>query len=213
MRRRPVLIIRHVMVVGIGFALMTACKPDLATTHESQSRPSEVPPVVWVKTDNRSYRSGQTIHLSIRNGLEERIYAPLQGTSCSIVGLQRFEAGEWITEGSCTATETPFFSVIASKSEMSGALDPGMRDPAFTGLIVSEPVSPYVVEQDPRTLPPVQPWEPGDPIITVPEGVVTLPSGKSALGTGTYRIKFSFKVGSTSGPMHTVYSDEFIVTD
>ena len=55
--------------------------------------------------------------------------------------------------------------------------------------------------------------EPGDPIITVPEGEVPLPGGQSALGPGTYRIKFSFKVGSTSGPMHTVYSDEFIVTD
>ena len=201
------------MAVGIGFALITACKPDLATTQESQSRPSEVLLAVWVKTDNRSYRSGQTIHLSIHNGLEERIYAPLQGTSCSIAGMQRFEAGEWITEGSCTVTKTPFFSVIASKSEISGALDPGMRDPAFLGLIVSEPVTPYVVEQDPRTLPPVKPWEPGDPTITVPEGVIPLPGVKSALGPGTYRIKFSFKAGSTSGSMHTVYSDEFIVTD
>ncbi len=181
---------------------------------EEVNHKSDVSPTVQMITDNPSYRSGQTIHLSIRNGLEERIYAPLQGgTSCSIVGLQRFEADEWINGGSCTATETPFFSVIASKSEMTGALDPSMRNPAFRGLIVSEPVSPYVVEQDPRTLPPVQPWEPGDPIITVPEGVGTLPGGKSALGPGTYRIKFSFKVGSTSGPMHTVYSDEFIVTE
>ena len=39
MRRRPVLIIHHVMAVGVGFALLTACKPDLATTQESQSRP------------------------------------------------------------------------------------------------------------------------------------------------------------------------------
>lgn len=39
MRRRPVLIIHHVMTVAVGFALLTGCKPDLAATQESQSRP------------------------------------------------------------------------------------------------------------------------------------------------------------------------------
>ncbi len=38
MRRRPVLIIHHFMTVAVGFALLTACKPDLAATQDSQSR-------------------------------------------------------------------------------------------------------------------------------------------------------------------------------
>ena len=37
--RRPMLVIHHVMVVGIGFALMTACEPNLVATQQSQSRP------------------------------------------------------------------------------------------------------------------------------------------------------------------------------
>ena len=76
MRRRPVLIIHLVMTVAVGFALLTACKPDLAATQESQSRPSDVPPSVQVTTDKLSYRNGEPIHVTISNDLPTVIYVP-----------------------------------------------------------------------------------------------------------------------------------------
>ncbi len=47
---------------------------------------------------------------------------------------------------------------------------PGMAA-SFQGPVVSEPVTPHVVNIDVRTLPTVKAWKPGDPVLEIPRRV------------------------------------------
>lgn len=180
---------------------------------------SDVPPAVRVTTDKLSYRSGELIVVTISNDLATIIYAPPGQTYCSVVSVQRLEAGRWVTAGSCAAGGRALFVTVGPKREMRGVLGPGAQDAGTQGVIVSEPSRPSVFEGDLRRLPPAEPWKPGDPIREVPKGRIP-PEGASLpfsalhneIAPGTYRIEFSFRVGSTSGPTQTVYSAEFVVS-
>ncbi|MDA2911627.1 hypothetical protein MYX04_11960 [Nitrospiraceae bacterium AH_259_D15_M11_P09] len=219
MRRRPVLVIHHVMTVAVGFALMTACKPNLAATQQSQPRPSDVPPSVQVTTNKLSYRHGEQIHVTISNDLRTVIYIPTGPTYCSVVSVQRLESGQWVTEGTCPAGGRPSFLGIVPNGRGGGVLRPGPRAPGPQRPLVSEPSKPGVFEKDLRTLPTVKPWKPGDAIREVPRGGGILYGEESLpfspllgeIGPGTYRILFRFTVDAPGGPVQTVYSKEFLI--
>lgn len=190
-------------------------------TRAEVGQAGQTPLRVWVTTDSLRYHRGEPIHVTVRNQLSTLIYAPPDQTYCSIIGVQRLEAGQWGTEGGCAPAEgSAFFSVVAPEGEIGGILGPAAQDSGVQGPLIGEPSSPGVFEGDVRTLPPVKPWQPGDPVFEVPRGGVSAEGQVrpfsalgSELGPGTYRIVFSFRMGSTSGPVHTVYSEEFVVGD
>jgi hypothetical protein len=178
-------------------------------------------PGVSVTTDKQSYRHGDPILASISNQLLIVIYASLDQVSCTVVSVQRLEAGQWETVEPCAAGGPVFFIPVVPNSEIRGALSPAARDSGAQGPAVSGPVAPGVFQKDIRTLPRNEAWKPGDPIREVPRG--GRPASQEArlrfspldgqLGAGTYRLVFRFRLGKTSEPVQIAYSNRFVVID
>lgn len=199
--------------------LIIAAEEMSCSVHNESVQEGDIP-AVRVITNKLSYRRGEPIIVTIRNGLHTVIYASRGGAYCSLVSVQRLEAGEW-EAGSPTAASCPEISIsIAPRSVMRGALGPTLKNSGAQRPIVSEASTPSLFQKDLRTLPTVEPWKPGDPIREVPKagippGAESIPFSalQSEISPGTYRINFSFKLGSMSGPAQKVYSEEFVVTD
>jgi hypothetical protein len=176
------------------------------------------PLAVRVTTDKRSYHRGEPIVVTIRNDLSSIIYAVPGQTYCSVFSVQRLEAGQWETKGSCDAEGSIFFITIAPKSEKRGVVGPAAQD-AVTQIrapMVSGPVAPDVFKGDLRMLPPAEPPQPGEPAREVPQGMIppkTEKSPEGEIGPGSYRIEFRFTAESRSGPVQRIYSNEFVVID
>jgi hypothetical protein len=173
---------------------------------------------VRVTTDKSRYQQGAEVFVIIRNGLSAAIYAPPPGdpSHCSVVDVQRLEAGAWVPQGDCEPGSPDSFIEFAANSKMTGSLAPPVLRVVMRGPFVGKSSGPYVVHGDVRELPPVEPLKPGDPIPVVPQAQRPLQedvSGARAktLALGTYRFAFSFTVGSRSQPAQTVYSEAFIV--
>lgn len=200
--------------VLIFLAGATAC--SAVYTKEAISAGKPAPNVVT--TDKLSYRRGQPILVTIRNHLSSVIYALSDQTDCSIVSVQRLKAGHWETLGACPTKGLVSVVLIAPKSQITGTLGP--QTSGVQGPTVSLPTKPEMMDRDLRTLPPQKPWQPGDPVSEVPQALSPpkfeslRPSAlESEIAPGRYRIEFSFTVGSTSGPVQSVYSQEFVIID
>jgi|SRR5918992_3476369 hypothetical protein len=175
----------------------------LACTSETKSNPDSE---VQVMLEKSSYLQGEPIRVSIGNGLSSAIYAPPNQQYCAVVTVQRREGDQWLDEGSCPKGGVSSYT-IAAQSQVNGPL-------------IGGPSAPHVFDKDLRELPTQEPGK--GPAREVPQGI--LPPGATSssggglsalegnLSPGTYRIKLSFAEGSISGPVQTVYSDEFVVT-
>ena len=156
--------------------------------------------------------------MTISNGLSTFIYAP-PDPYCSIVSVQQLDAGERVAKDSCAAEgpapDPPSVIAIPPKSKTWGRLAPEAQRSRTQGPILGKPVTPFVSEGNLRALPLPEAWKPGDPIPEIPEGGKRPPFSAldRVLEPGTYRIEFTFTVGTVSGPVQTVHAKEFTVTD
>lgn len=209
---------------GDGSTTMTPTEvASTPPTITSDITPQATQPLtdVRVTTDKLSYRLGEPIVVTVDNDLSDPIYSLAGHTYCSMVTVQPLEGGGAGTEGACPDGSQPALVIIPPRSQLSAALDPAAQEPGIIGPIVGQPVAPSQFDDDLRTLPTVEPWKPGDPIIVVPEGELDEPepeifgasSADSPLAQGRYRVEFSFRVGSDLDLARTAYSLEFIVTD
>ncbi len=175
---------------------------------------------VRVITDKQNYRRDEVIFVTIRNDLSAVVYAPPSQTYCSVVRVQRQEAGQWITQGSTGSGGTASLITIAAKGKTRFVLGPATQESKTQGPMVGKPSVPGVYQGDLRDLPKVEPWKPGDPIREVPRGGPQaegqrLPTSclSGEIVPGTYRIEFRFKLRPTSERAQKVYSKEFVVID
>jgi len=70
---------------------------------------------VRVTTDKASYGTGQSIVVTIVNGLSVPIYALSGQTYCTIVTIQRHTDGQWGAEGRCLSYTPPGWVDIAAR--------------------------------------------------------------------------------------------------
>ena len=204
MGRRPVI---PTLAIGISLSgLLSFCVQD-----QEVVRKSDVLQAVRVTTDKLSYRRGQPIFVTIRNDLSTVIYPSPRQRYCSVVNVQRLEAGQWVTQGSCPAGGPTAVSAIAPHSQMKGTVGPAAPDTGTQRPIVTEPSVPGVFEGDVRTRPTAERWKPGDPIREVPRGRIPFSVLRGEIDPGTYRIEFRFTVSPTSGPVQAAYSEKFVM--
>ena len=125
---------------------------------------------VTVASDKSSYRRGEPIVITISNDLQTAIHAPASEPYCSLVNVQRLEAGEWVTEDSCAVRGLASSIEIAPNSNITGVAGPTAQEAGTQGPIVSEPSTPSVSQVDVSKLPTVEPYKEGDPIRELPRG-------------------------------------------
>jgi hypothetical protein len=211
---------RPLLLVAIFWSL-AACSPagpgrtpDISPLANvtAQSNGSTPGAMVSVSADHGSYRRGERILVTIANGLSVPLYAPRTG--CSVVSLWRLEQDQWVNVDSCT-TSNVYVVEVPAMSELVRPLGTASHAPAPTGPIVIGPTGPSASGGDLTKLPTVAPWRSGDPVRVMPEGAIAPPFSASGddLGSGTYRIEFSYAQGDVSAPVQSVYSESFIVTD
>lgn len=186
----------------------------LTVSPDAETTPAAMAASVSVTADRDHYQPGEPILVTISNGLTVPVYAPPQG-GCSIVSVLRLVDGQWVGVGSCptpnvTATE------ILPMTDLTRVLGPATQAPHEQGPVVIGPVAPSISQHDVGTLPTAIPWMPGDPIRVVPEGAVAAPFSvtDSNLDPGTYRVEFTFGLGSGSASdnVRTVRSEAFVIT-
>jgi hypothetical protein len=198
------------------FSLLPVCGALLALP-ETLAHAGDVLPAVRVLTDKTTYARRERIVITIHNELGTFLYAPSGQPYCSVISVQRLEAGKWVAKDSCVTparSNPPSVIVIAPRSMTWGTLGEAARGQKPQGPIVSEPVKPFVTKKSLRPLPSAEPWKPGEPIPEIPEGGLRPPFSAldGVLEPGTYRIEFTFAIGGISGPAQTVHSKEFVVT-
>ena len=189
----------------------------LFTLSEKLAYAAEVLPIVRVLTDKANYFRGERIVATIHNELGTFLYAPSGQPYCSVVSVQRLEAGKWVAKDVCT---TPARSnptsviVIAPRSTTWGTLGEAAPDQKPQEPTVSEPVKPHATQKNSPPPSPAEPWKSGEPIPEIPEGGWRPPFSTldGVLEPGTYRIEFTFATGAISAPTQTVRSKEFVVT-
>ena len=168
---------------------------------------------VSVSADRERYHSGEQILVTLSNRAGVSVFAPPPG-GCSIVSLWRLDGQQWMNVDVCT-TVNVYVTEIVAMSDLTRPLDPASQPPGATGPIVVGPISPSASGDDVTKLPTVAPWRSGDLTRVVPEGAIAPPFSVvgADLDPGSYRIGFSFAEGTVTGPVRTVYSDRFTVTD
>lgn len=212
-------------MVMISMAIAAACNdesqapeatsgasPDANTatataTSESPTPDSAHATGVAVNVDRLSYRTGEQVVVVLRNNRAEAIYAPTGRAPCSLVILERLEAGVWQPVGSCPPGETAAALMLSPRSEVTAPLVFTGAVPDLDGPFVSEPVVPLT--SVPLSM---LPTATADPSRIFPEGGET--QGRDGLPIpGVYRMGFRFTAGSASGTVEIVYSEEFTLTD
>jgi hypothetical protein len=172
---------------------------------------------VQVKTDKRSYRSGEQIFVTLDNELPIAIYAPPEDYAhCSLVRVQKLTFGEWVDQGVCEPGDSSSDICLYPNSEMTGILFHASRHTDIKGPFWGRPSESRAVDGDLRDLPTVKPPKPSEPLREVQQArrptIKHIDSAiKGDLKPGTYRLVFSFKVGRTSSQIETVYSQIFFV--
>jgi hypothetical protein len=169
------------------------------------------PEPVTVTTDRSVYRLGEPVQVTIDNGMPTAIYAPVPG-GCSVVTLSQLINGQWVPVGICPNPNVIPVSV-PGQSSLAGVFG-APPPPPSAGVVVIGPVAPST-SRDLTTLPTVAPWQPGDPVRTIPEGAIAAPFGPvgPGPGSGTYRLELVFAAGLPSGVRGTAYSGAFVITD
>jgi FtsP/CotA-like multicopper oxidase with cupredoxin domain len=97
-----------------AIALLLTLGGGLESSAAQGRAPAETATAVTVRTDAPRYRQGQTIVVTIRNGLAAPIAAMTGRASCSIVSLDRRTATGWIEVRNCYAGVPPVEVRIAS---------------------------------------------------------------------------------------------------
>ena len=110
-------------VVAILLAVSVAC---LADAEAGSTTPGAT---VTVRTDKLSYRPGQVIVVTVRNGLAHAIVATTGRTSCTIVSLDRRVGQRWVEVRNCYAGQPPVDVRIAAgatrRMRLPDRLEPG----------------------------------------------------------------------------------------
>ena len=181
-----------------------------------QAHAGAVLSAVRVLTNKATYGRGERIVVTIHNELTTFLYAPPREPYCFVISVQRLEAGKWVPKESCTTpapSDPPSIIAIAPRSPTWGTLGEAARVPRRRDSILSEPVKPFAAEENLRAPPPAESRKQGEPIPEIPEGGRRPPfsSLDGVLEPGRYRIEFTFTVGAITGPIKTVYSNEFAV--
>ena len=182
---------------------------------ETTARAGDVLPIVRVLTDKSTYSRGEPMVITIHNDLTTFIYAPPGAPYCSVITVQRLEAGKWVPQESCV-TQLPSdprsVIAIAPRSRTWGTLGEAAQTPRSQDPIVSEPVKPLAAEKD-LPAPSSESRKQGESIPEIPEGGRRAPFSAldGALRPGWYRIEFAFTVGAIKGPSQAAYSKEFEV--
>jgi hypothetical protein len=176
---------------------------------------------VSVTTDKQAYGPDEPIRVTIHNGLAEVIYAVTGPSGRAMVHLERQVGTQWLPRDTGVSVHPTFLMAIEPQSVSKGVLSlvPSAQD-TTAQPDVSEPTEPGTVQKDLRTLPPSQPWQPGDVIREVPNRR-PLPQAQqsemrsvtSRWDSGTYRLVIHFRIGAPYGPLHLSYSSMFDVTD
>lgn len=193
-------------------ALALALSPPPVSGERPEYVQSEIELAVRVTTDRSRYQQGELIFVTLVNTLSDFISAPTEDPAdCSNVEVQKLVAGVWVTQGFCDPGAVPVSIGLGSKSMMTAALVREVH--VVNGPYVSEPSAPGVTKGG--HVPPLEPWQPGDLTVEVPEGDINVKGllyriQGLAFGPGSYRIAFRFVPGST-GSVQTVYSEAFIV--
>lgn len=178
---------------------------------------SETRHAVRVTTDKTRYRSGEDIGVTLINELSTAIFAPPPGSAlCSVVSVEKLEAGTWVMQGACEAGATAPVISLGPRTVMSAGLISAASSAHEQGF-VSKRVRPRVVEAPPGTRSADKPRKPGDLTPQYPEGIINVrgllyPSVDHSLSSGTYRIVFIYAVGAPTGPVERMYSHPFEVT-
>ena len=199
-------------LAGAGRTPDASMAPRPGSTGQAAGAPPD-PMSVSESTDRNRYLAGEQILVTVGNRLGISVYAPPR-RGCSIVSLGRLDGQHWVNADSCP-TLNVYVIEIAAMSDLTNPLGPASPPALPTGPVVIGPVGPSGSGGDLTNLPTVAPWQSGDPIREMPEGAIAPPFSATDddLGPGTYRIEFGFAQGSSSGPVQTVYSEPFIVTD
>ena len=197
------------------FFLLPLCGALLALPGKL-AHAGDVLPAVRVLTDKAAYARGERIVVTIHNELTKFLYAPPREPYCSVISVQRLEAGKWVPKESCVTSvpsDPPSVIAIAPQSWTRGTLGETTLGPKPQGPIVSEPVNPFATQKS-LGPPPAQPWKPGEPIPEIPEGGRRPPFSAldGELEPGRYRIEFTFTVGAIRGLIQVVYSKDFSVS-
>ncbi|UCH74424.1 MAG: hypothetical protein JSU82_00760 [Rhodospirillales bacterium] len=172
---------------------------------------------VTVAITKTVFQRGEIIAVTLTNTLSTAIYAPPVGPSyCSVVSIQKMEAGKWSTQGSCNGVPTPPTILLEPNTVMSAALVIEADPAPSRAPILGEPQKPRIVDEGPTTGPPPAPGKPGDLTPIYPEGTINVrgllyPIVQHSLSPGTYRIVFAFAEDDPRGSIETVYSEPFQV--
>jgi hypothetical protein len=96
-------------VVALLLAVGGACQvPD------AEGGSATAGATVTVRTDKLSYRTGQTIVVTVRNGLQHAIVTTTGRTSCTVVSLDRRVGQRWVEVRNCYAGVPPVDVRIAA---------------------------------------------------------------------------------------------------
>ena len=111
-------------VVAILLAIGGVCQ--VADAEGGSATPGAT---VTVRTDKLSYRTGQAIVVTVRNGLPHAIVATTGRTSCTIVSLDRRVGQRWVEVRNCYAGQPPVEVRVAAgatrRMRLPDRLEPG----------------------------------------------------------------------------------------
>jgi hypothetical protein len=211
------------VVVGVRESISvdkTATEPSGHIGQRTDYSPLEVEVAagVLISTDKDVYRAGEPVHVRISNNLAETIYAPTDPLDCSLVTVQRSEAGLWVAQGKCEAEREPPVVSIPAGSGIGGVIGKGKHGAFVVGPIIGPKVTPKL-SKPARDLPPAPPpsGQEVNPLqdSAAPPGErkLKLHALESPLGAGNYRIQFRFTIGDVSGAAAKIYSRTFIIQD
>lgn len=97
----------------------------LLTLPGKQAHAGDVLSAVRVLTNKATYGRGERIVVTIHNELTTFLYAPPREPYCSVISVQRLEAGKWVPKESCTTpapSDPPSIIAIAPRSPTWGTL-------------------------------------------------------------------------------------------
>jgi hypothetical protein len=146
--------IRFLALIGIALLALAACQApsqtgagsagtptsgptgtatSVPTTGSTPTGSTPTPGAVTLILSKSSYKPGEAIEVTIKNGLSTTIFAIGQHTDCMFVQLERLDNGVWKAEGSCRLVPPTRLVSLAPGSSTPQVLAPG------TGLNATGP--------------------------------------------------------------------------
>ena len=175
-RRGPVARVLKVLALSLSLGLAAAWRPAVLQQLPPQRTPGPSPALgggaadlgllmavesgkVSVVPSAPALKQGDVIRAVIANGLERTLYTEDEKTDCSIVFLERSDAGTWHPVPGCALGRLPLVVAIG---------------PGRGRVVTINPLSIHL-------------------------RMVKPPTAKPAIGAGTYRIRFVYRVGLARG--------------